>query len=84
MTEDENAPVPEPSGALVPPVRDPWGPGRPPIVRGDVPELSQLVALLGRAVTLTLDALDAAGDAVAERIGLRHRPSGPPPSPPSD
>jgi hypothetical protein len=84
MTEDENAPVPEPRGDLVPPVRGPWHPGRPPVVRGGVPELSQLVALLDRAVTLTLDALDAAGDAVAERIGLRHRPSGRPPSPPSD
>ncbi|MFN2566622.1 MAG: hypothetical protein ABR499_16620 [Gemmatimonadaceae bacterium] len=41
-----------------------------------------LLTLVDRAVTLALDALDAAGDAVAERLGIRRAAGGPPASPP--
>jgi hypothetical protein len=78
--EDDNS-LPEPRGDLVPPVRHPptpAGAGMPPsgprpssVVRADAIQRPALVALLGHAFTLALDALDAAGDAVAERLGIR-------------
>jgi hypothetical protein len=91
MTYDDDVPVPEPRNDLVPPPRHPptvvgaGTPGpepRPPrIVRSTISEVHErppLVALLDRAVTLALDALDAAGDVVAERLGIRRQPGEPP------
>jgi hypothetical protein len=91
MTSEGDAPVPEPLGDLAPPLRHPptaVGAGtpspepRPPaLVRSEIAHLPPLFALLDHAVTLALDALDAAGDAVAERLGIRPA-TGSPPAPP--
>jgi hypothetical protein len=68
MTSENDRPVPEP---------------RPPaIMRSEIEHRRPLLALLDHAVTLALDALDAAGDAVAERLGIRHPAGEPPTSPP--
>lgn len=92
MTFEDDVPIPEPRGDLVPPVRHPPTavgagspspePRSPAIVRSEIQHLPPLLALLDHAVTLALDALDAAGDAVAERLGIRHAAGGPPASPP--
>jgi hypothetical protein len=89
---EDDLPLPEPSGDLEPPVRHPptaVGAGasspepRPPsLVRVASQHVPTLVALFERGITLALDALDAAGDAVAERLGLRSG-GAPPPAPPS-
>ena len=91
MTFEGDVPIPEPRGDLVPPVRHPPTavgagtpspePRLPAQVRREMPRVAPLLALLDRGVTLALDALDAAGDAVAERLGIR-RAAGEPPAPP--
>ena len=92
MTFDGDMPDPEPRGDLVPPVRHPptaVGAGspslepRPPsVVRTEIERWPPLLAFFGHALTLALDTLDAAGDAVAERLGIRHAPAEPPAAPP--
>jgi hypothetical protein len=88
MSYDENAPVPEPRGDLVPPARHPpiavgsgtpsSEPHRTAVVRIEKQDQLQVLALLGHAVTLALDVLDAAGDAVAVRLGIRQVAGEPP------
>lgn len=92
MTFDDDVPIPEPRGNLVPPVRQPPTavsagtpspePRPPAVVGSDIQLGPPLLALLGHAVTLALDALDAAGDAVAQQLGLRPAAGEPPASPP--
>lgn len=91
MTFDDDVPIPEPRGDLVPPVRHPptaAGAGtpspepRPPAIVRSAMLGPPLLELVDHAVTLALDALDAAGDAVAERLGIRQAAGEPPPSPP--
>jgi hypothetical protein len=92
MTFDDDTPIREPRDDLVPPVRHPptaAGAGtpspalRPPAVVGsEIEHWPPLLALLGHAVTVALDVLDAAGDAVAERLGIRDAAGGPPASSP--
>jgi hypothetical protein len=77
MTHDDELPTREPRSDLVPAPRS--------LVRSGISEVQErppFVALLDRALTLAFDALDAAGDVVAERLGLR-QPTGEPPAPPS-
>jgi hypothetical protein len=76
MSIDGDAPSPDPRGELVP------APRRPNLVRSKAPQVAPLLALFDQVVAMALDALDAAGDAVAERLGLRS-PGGSPPSPPA-
>jgi hypothetical protein len=93
MTFDDDVPLPEQRGDLMPPVHHPptaVGAGtpspesRPPaVVRTEIQHLPPLLALLDHAVALALDALDVAGDAVAERLGLRRAAGEPPASPPT-
>jgi hypothetical protein len=73
MTFDDDVPVAEPRADLAPVAR------RPPTTTG---QPTPLLALLERAVTQALDLLDAAGDAVAERLGLRPAAGEPPTSAP--
>ena len=63
----EVTPVPDPSRALPVPLGDalPSNKGRPRS------ELQRLGRMLEEAAGLALDALDVAGDAIAERLGLR-------------
>jgi hypothetical protein len=92
MTSEDDVPVPEPRGDLAPPVRHPptaVGADTPApeprpssIMRSEIEHLPPLLVLLGQALTATLDALDAAGDAVAERLGIRHAAGKPPGSAP--
>lgn len=92
MTFEDDVPPPEPLGDLVPPVRHPptaVGAGipspepRPPaVMRTQIEHRPPLLALLDHAVTLALDVLDAAGDAVAERLGIRPAAVEPPGSAP--
>jgi hypothetical protein len=86
MNFENDLPAPEPRGDLVPPARHPTSssaePRPPAVVRSEIRHLPPLLALLDQAVTLALDVLDAAGDAVAERLGIRHTPGEPPVSPP--
>jgi hypothetical protein len=92
MTVEDDVPTQEPRGDLVPPVRHPPTavgagtlspePRAPVIVRSEIQHLPPLLALLDHAVTLALDVLDAAGDAVAERLGIRPAAGEPPTSPP--
>ena len=65
----ELVPAPDPSRAL--PV--PLGDTRPRTRSNSRSELQQLGNLLEEAARLALDALDVAGDAIAERLGLRRR-----------
>jgi hypothetical protein len=52
---------------------------RPPsVVRAEIAHRPAWLALLGHALTMALDALDVAGDAVAERLGLREAAGKPP------
>jgi hypothetical protein len=90
MTFGGDDPIPDPRGDLVPPRHPSTAvsagtpspePRRTNVVRGDA-RTAPLVELLGHAFTLALDALDAAGDAVAERLGIRHAAGDPPVSPP--
>jgi hypothetical protein len=94
MTFDGDDRIPDPRGDLVPPPRHPptaVGAGTPSpeprrtnVVRAEAARTAPLVELLGHALTLALDALDAAGDAVAERLGIRHAAddrAAPPPPP---
>lgn len=71
MTVDDEVPRAEPRAEIVP-LRQ-----RPPTTTGDA---TSLLILLERAVTQALDLLDAAGDAVAERLGLRPAAGEPPTS----
>jgi hypothetical protein len=86
MIFEDDPSVPEPGADLVPPVRHPTSssaePRPPAVVRSEIRHLPPLLALLDQAVTLALDVLDAAGDAVAERLGIRQTPGEPPVSPP--
>jgi hypothetical protein len=91
MTFDDDVPIPEPRSDLVPPARHPptaVGAGtpspepRPPAVLGSAIQWPPLFALFGHAVTVALDALDAAGDAVAQRLGTRPAAGEPPASQP--
>ena len=92
MTFDDDVPIPEPRGDLVPPVRHPPtavgadapSPGpRPPVVLGSaIQDWQPLLAVVSHAVSVALDALDAAGDAVAQQLGLRRAAGEPPASPP--
>lgn len=72
--DDERLPEPEPSGALVPPpvhpptalaTSAPLPPRRKPV---DALEARNFVA---RVVERALDALDRAGDSIANAVGLR-------------
>jgi hypothetical protein len=74
MAPDDDVPAAEPRDDLVPATH------RPPAT---ILDAAPLLALLDRAVTLALDVLDAAGDAVAERLGIRRASGEPPTSPPS-
>jgi hypothetical protein len=92
MTVDDDVPIPEPPGDLMPSVGHPPTavsagtpspePRPPAVVRSEIQHLPPLLALLDHAVTLALDVLDAAGDAVAERLGIRPAPGDPPAPPP--
>jgi hypothetical protein len=92
MTVDDDIPIPEPRGDLVPPVRHPPTavgagtpspePRSPAVVRSEIQHWPSLLALFDHAMTLALDVLDAAGDAVAERLGIRPAAGEPPASPP--
>jgi hypothetical protein len=90
MSFGDDFPIPESAGEQ-PPAQDPFKAGapspspRPPIVvRKHVPYWPPLLARVEEAVTAALDLLDAAGDAVAERLGLRRagggKAGGPPPA----
>lgn len=77
----DEGPPSEPSGGLAPPVRHPptavgaRTPSpelrRPSIPLAELRVPPELLAFIASAVTSTLDMLDAAGDAVAERLGIR-------------
>jgi hypothetical protein len=71
--DDDDLPGAEPPADLVPVTQ------RPPTTTGHP---ASFLALLERVVTLALDVLDAAGDAVAERLGIRHEGGSPPSSSP--
>jgi hypothetical protein len=95
MTFEDDAPIPEPRSDLVPPVHPapaaaggdtPSAEARPPsVVRAEMQRWPPVLAFLDHALTLAFDVLDAAGDAVAERLGIRRAAGEPPPSaPPPD
>ncbi|HET7132391.1 MAG TPA: hypothetical protein VFJ95_09080 [Gammaproteobacteria bacterium] len=69
---DEILPLPEPSGALVPPPVNP-----PTALAAATPipprreDRVDVRTLVGQAVDTTLDALDALGDSIAGAVGLR-------------
>jgi hypothetical protein len=95
MTFEDDAPIPEPRSDLVPPVHPaptaaggdtPSAEARPPsVVRAEIQHWPPVLAFLDHALTLAFDVLDAAGDAVAERLGIRRAAGEPPPSaPPPD
>lgn len=73
--DDERVPEPEPSGALVPPPAPPptalAAPEFLPPRRWDDDDVVEAGRLLRRAVDRALNALDAAGDSIAEAVGLR-------------
>jgi hypothetical protein len=81
MTIEDEGPAPEPRGDLVPPPRNPptavgastpsRQPQPPRPLLSEIYNPSALLAFLTSAITSTLDVLDAAGDAVAERLGIR-------------
>ena len=75
MTDDERIPQPEPSGALVPPPVYPStalaaSPALPPRRWTDDDALAAR-DFFARVVQRTFDALDTAGDSIANAIGLR-------------
>lgn len=75
---DDFPPVPEPSGALVPPRRVPptavataTPPPPRPLRPARAVRRGGLLETLRRGITAVLDAADTAGDAIAGAIGLR-------------
>ena len=90
--DDTPAPVPQPGGALVPPVRHPptalaADSSLPPRERARVwIRQSSVSQSAGNLVRYLLDAMDVLGDTVAEGLGIRKRPEDqtgdePPPPP---
>ena len=66
----ELTPVPDPSRALPVPLGDALPSNKGTASRS---EMQRLGRMLEEAAGLALDALDVAGDAIAERLGLRRR-----------
>jgi hypothetical protein len=82
MSFGDDFPIPDSPGEQAPAQDPPTGGAsspqpRPPIVvRKQVPYWPPLLARVEEAVTAALDLLDATGDAVAERLGLRRAGGG--------
>jgi hypothetical protein len=73
---DERVPEPEPTGALVPPPVPPSTAlaapeSLPPRRWAEDDDLVEARRLIRRAVDRALNALDTAGDSIAEAVGLR-------------